>query len=202
MRSPGFRRGNFARLGGLVNKSLDQMGLRHRILEYQVMGKWKQVVGPHIAAATVAERVQDGILFICCKSSAWANECTLHKQHIITELNRAAGRKVITDIRFSSKGYKRALEAALASQRPAVPKDDIESVQLDPEASALADRAAANAPSPELAKRIQHAILTGKRMEKTRLSEGWRKCSTCNNLHRGKSEICDDCRAEMTKGRG
>lgn len=198
MRNSGFRRGSFNRLGGLVNKSLDQLGLRHRILEYQVMGKWKQVVGPHIAAATVAERVQDGVLFVCCKSSAWANECTLHKQHIVKELNRAAGRKVITDIRFSSRGYRKALEASLAAQKPGVQKTDIEAVQLDPEASAVAERAAANAPSPELAKKIQHAVLTGKRLEKTRLEQGWRKCCTCNNLHPGKSDVCEDCKNQFS----
>lgn len=192
--SSGFRRGNFNRLGGLVNKSLDELGLRHKILEHQVIGKWKQVVGQGIAAATVAERVHEGILYVCCKSSAWANECTFHKQHIIKELNRAAGKKVITDIRFSSRGYKKALEAALASETISKPNDDIERVKIDPEAVNVAERVASTAPSEELAKRIQHAVLISKKLEQAKLKEGWRKCSTCNNLHNGKHDICDNCR--------
>ncbi|MCX6343777.1 MAG: DUF721 domain-containing protein [Armatimonadetes bacterium] len=194
MRRSDFRRGNFNRLGGLVNRSLEEMGLRHKIMQYQAVIKWKQVVGTHIAAVTVAERIQEGILYVCCKSSAWANECTFHKQHIIKELNKAAGSKVVTDIRFSSRGFKKALEASLAANKPNIPKDDIEAVEIDLLASELAQKVASISPSEELAKRIAHAVLTSKKLEKSKLENGWRKCSMCNNLHDGKSDICDNCK--------
>jgi len=150
----------------LVNESLDQLGLRHKILEHQAVDKWKQVVGPHIAAATVVERVNDGMLFVCCKSSAWANECTFHKEHIIKELNRAVGKKVISDIRFSSRGFKRALEASLAKEKTTAAKNDIESIELDSSASKVAEEVASVSPSEELAKKIRHVVLTSKRREK------------------------------------
>lgn len=167
MRGSGFRRGSLSRLGGLVNKSLDELGVRHRILEHQAADKWKQVVGPHIATATVVERVHDGILFVCCKSSVWANECTFHKQHIITQLNRAAGKKVITDIRFSSRGFKRALELSLAQQATPAGKSDIESIELDSSELEMAEKLASVSPSEELAKKIQRAVLTSKRRAKS-----------------------------------
>lgn len=150
----------------MVNESLDQLGLRHKILEHQAVDKWKQVVGPHIAAATVVERVNDGMLFVCCKSSAWANECTFHKEHIIKELNRAVGKKVISDIRFSSRGFKRALEASLAKEKTTAAKNDIESIELDSSASKVAEEVASVSPSEELAKKIRHVVLTSKRREK------------------------------------
>lgn len=155
----------------MVNQSLDELGLRHKILEHQAVDKWKQVVGPHIAAATVVERVHDGTLFVCCKSSAWANECSFHKEHIIKELNRAAGKKVITDIRFSSRGFKRALEVSLAGQELSPAKGNIESIELDPSASEVAQKVASVSPSEELAKKIRHVILTSKRREKAQQEE-------------------------------
>lgn len=196
MRSSSFRRGNLNRLGGFVNQSLDSLGLRHRILEYQLMSKWKQVVGPHIANATVTERVQDGVLFVCCKSSVWANECTFHKQRIIKELNKSAGRQIIKDIRFSSRGYRKALETLLAGQNPPKPKENLDLVEIDETEAKKAENVVSNCPSDELANKIKRAILTSKKLQQSKLKDGWKQCSTCNNLHNGKYNICDNCRTD------
>jgi hypothetical protein len=163
-----FRGGGINRLGGVLNKSLDEMGLRHKVTEHQTVARWAEIVGPNIAGASMADRIQNGILYVCCKSSTWANELSFHKEHIIKQLNSAAGSKIVTDIRFTSRGYRKVVQAR---------KDEgtvlrgLDKIKIDDEASKLAEKVASVASSPELAAKIQKAVLTSKRLEKVRSEE-------------------------------
>ena len=106
------------------------------MLEREAVEKWKEVVGPQVAASTGAERVRDGILFVCCKSSMWSSELSFYKDDIVKRLNAAVGRNLITDIRFSAKGFTRARQressedgvvAQAASEAIPVQKADVAS---------------------------------------------------------------------------
>jgi hypothetical protein len=181
------------RIGGIVNQTLDSLGLRRKILEQQCMQRWRQIVGPQIAAATVPDKVRDGIMFVCCKSSVWANELTFLKKDIIGRINKAAKASIITDIRFSSAGYKRALEAVLKEELSPEAKS-VEAVEVDESAKEFAAKVASSAPSEELAKKIEKAIITSQRLKKLKIEEGWRKCAKCGELHDGRGDLCGRCR--------
>jgi len=157
-----FRRGNLFRLGGLVKSTLDHLGLSRQLLERQALTKWAQVVGPHNAAASAPENIRDGVMFVACKNSMWANELSLHKERIIGRLNKALGGNVVKDIRFSARGFKRAKEA-IAKEAFAGESNSLEAIQL-PESEAKKAREVASAsPSAELAELIEKAVLTSKR---------------------------------------
>ena len=190
MRRSSFRRGNLSRVGGLVNGTMDELGLRHKILEHQAVDKWKVVVGPQIAASSVAERVRDGILFVCCKSSTWSSELTLHKDDILKRLNASVGKKVITDIRFSARGFSR-LSQSVVEEVAKIDPVALETIDVD---SQVASKVASTAPTSELAQRIQQAIITSKRLAELKRREGWKKCPKCRELHDGEHEMCDNCR--------
>ena len=158
-----------SRLGGVVNKTLDDLGLRSRVLEQQAVNRWAEVVGPQIASSSTAQRVQDGVLFVGCKSSMWANELALHKDQIVKRLNKAVGREVIKDIRFSARGFKKpqapSKEASMGASK------SLEAIQLREEDINIARSAASSAPSAELAERIEKAILTSKRLAELKRRE-------------------------------
>lgn len=187
-------RKNFSRMGGIVNVSLENLGLRHKILEIQAMSKWKEVVGKQIADVTLPERVRDGVLFVCCKSSIWSNELTFHKLDIVKRLNIAVGKKdTITDIRFSARGYKRALEGTQKEEGSTRVKG-LEAVPVAEEETQAVSKLASGAPSQELAAKIQKAVLTSKRMEQVKIQEGWKRCKKCSALHSGDSDFCVLCK--------
>lgn len=169
MNRPSFRRSSMSRLGGVVNNTLDELGLRSRVLEHQAVDRWAEVVGPHIASSSTAQRVQDGILFVGCKSSMWANELALHKDQIVKRLNKALGRGVVKDIRFSARGYKR--QQAPSKEASVSPWKSLEAIQLPEEDVKAAQSAAASSPSAELAERIEKAILTSKRLAELKRRE-------------------------------
>lgn len=165
MRRPMFRSGGISRLGGLLNASLDDLGIRQKVLEQQTVGRWAEVVGSNIAAASMADKIREGVLFVCCKSSTWANELSFHKEHIIKKLNAAAGKKIVKDIRFTARGYRKIVESKRDEDTSLKGLDKIE---LDKETSEVAQRVASVAASPELAAKIQNAVLASKRLEKVK----------------------------------
>ncbi len=165
MRRPMFRGGGINRLGGLLNASLDDLGIRNKIIEQQTISRWAEVVGPNIAGASMADKIHEGVLFVCCKSSTWANELSYHKEHIKKKLNAAAGKTVVKDIRFTARGYRKKVESLRDEGNRPVGLDKIE---LDEKSSRVIEKLASIAPSPELAEKIQKAITASKRLEKVK----------------------------------
>jgi hypothetical protein len=144
-----------------MKSTLDSLGLRQKIAEQQAIEKWREVVGPQIAAVTYVDSVRDGVMFVSCKSSMWASELTLHAPDILKRLEQSVGRKVIRELRFGSRGFKKSQ-----------PKESTEGefepdrVRLTAEEQDAAARTAAEAASIELAQKIERAILAGKRRRK------------------------------------
>ncbi len=191
MRRSGFRRGFPDRLGGLVKRSLADLGLGHKVMEQQALQKWAQVVGPQIAAATVADKVQDGVMFICCKSSMWCNELTFHKVDIIKKLNAAVGGKVIDDLRFSARGFKKVEQARREPHTTRA--KGLDAISIEESEVKAVEKIAESASNPELADKIKKAVLTSKRLQALKRQEGWRECSKCGRLHNDSGDICNLC---------
>lgn len=193
MRRTGYMKSNPKRLGGLLGASLDDMGLTQKILEHQALAKWGEVVGTQIAASTIAERVRDGIMFVCCKSSMWSNELTMHKSDIIKRLNKSVGKNIITDIRFSARGFRKVLEQAQKEQTDTRVRN-LEKVEVDESANESAAKVAAQVDDVNLAKRIEKAVLSSKRLSEVKRQEGWIDCPKCGALFNGEHKVCDNCR--------
>lgn len=151
-----FRRSNISRVGGMLKSTLQGLGIQEQLLQQKAVEKWKSVVGPQIAASTTPESVRDGILFVCCKSSMWSSELSLHKDDIVKRLNAAVGKPVVKDIRFSARGFRKA---SSETQNVAEPEAKIE---LSSEEVKAAEEVAATCSSEELAEKVRRAILTSK----------------------------------------
>jgi predicted nucleic acid-binding Zn ribbon protein len=87
-----------------VHTALDELignlGIQRKLKEYDAVRFWDDIVGEHIAKAAVPVRIQQGVLVVRVKTSAWRNELTLQKKMLIERLNAALGERVVKDIRF------------------------------------------------------------------------------------------------------
>ncbi|MGC8862014.1 MAG: DciA family protein [Armatimonadota bacterium] len=162
MRQRWLRRGNLSRAGSLVSSALGRLGAQEKVLEQQAVAKWPQVVGPQVAAASKAERVMQGVLFVACKSSTWASELSLHKDRIVKRINDSLGTTVVKDIRFSARGFRQAKETK--SER----EEKVEAVGLAQPDIEKAKQISRVCSSPELASLVERAVLTSKRLGKLR----------------------------------
>lgn len=151
-----FRRSNISRVGGMLKSTMQGLGIQEKILEQKAIANWRSVVGKQIAASTTPESIREGTLFVCCKSSMWSSELSLHKNDIVKRLNAAVGKPVVKDIRFSARGFrKRAEESDVPEAKP-------KAVTLSPEDIRAADELAAACSSEELAEKVRRAILSSK----------------------------------------
>lgn len=157
-----------SRVGSFVQATLGSLGVEERVLEQKVLGSWPEVVGPQIAAATNAERISDGTLFVTCKSSMWSNELSLHKPQIVKRLNAAVGKNIVGDIRFSARGFRRNDSKNRVTRRA---EPALDSIPLTPDDLKAVDQVAAACESEDLAVKVKQAMLAGKRMQRLKAKE-------------------------------
>ena len=83
-------------MSALVN----DLGIGPALAQYDVITSWPDVVGEQVARVTVAQRIDNGVLFIGVSSAAWRAELSMKRLAIIDKLNAKAGAYVVKDIRF------------------------------------------------------------------------------------------------------
>lgn len=88
------------RLGSILERVLDRLGMKRRLKEATVLTVWGQEVGPKLARMTRALQVEQGVLIVSVRNSVWANELGFFKRELIKRVNARIGEGTIKDIRF------------------------------------------------------------------------------------------------------
>ncbi|MEO5769559.1 MAG: DUF721 domain-containing protein, partial [Polyangia bacterium] len=78
---------------------MSRLGGTGRALEYRVFEAYAEAAGHVLRARTVPDSFRDGTLFIRVGSAALAHELTLLRAELLTRLDSALGRGVVTGIR-------------------------------------------------------------------------------------------------------
>ena len=83
-----------------LESTLKQLGLSARVRQYEVLERWPAIVGEHIAAVTVPQRIDHGKLIVRVSRSTWRNELVFLKKEIIAKINKAMNQEIVNDIIF------------------------------------------------------------------------------------------------------
>ncbi len=89
------------KMGPVIEQLLKKYDLWQGYLQYLVVEKWPEAVGPPLCEVTRAESISRGKLKVLVKDSVWAYHLTMLKPQLISKLNKEAGSKVVKDIFFS-----------------------------------------------------------------------------------------------------
>lgn len=87
-------------LAGYLRKS----GLGDRLEEVSAVDEWAERVGDRIAAVTEARHVENGVLFVAVRSSAWLMELRMMEADVRRRLNEGRSKGRIDRIRFVMEG--------------------------------------------------------------------------------------------------
>lgn len=87
-------------LGASLSEFLRSLGIEGRVHEYEVMGRWAEIVGENIADASEPIRVSDGVLLVKVRSSSWRNELVYMKDEILDKIEKMVAKGVIRDIKY------------------------------------------------------------------------------------------------------
>jgi len=87
--------------GDLLPKLLQQLGLRERLHETEVMQAWAQIVGDFIAAHSAPVSLREGLLVVRVLQPALHYQFeTISKPEILRKLKQRFGARTIRQIRF------------------------------------------------------------------------------------------------------
>ncbi len=185
-------------LKGVLLNTISGMDAGGMIRQSMALDCWEMVVGQQAAAASHAESVRDGILFVCTRSSVWSHELTLHKQRIITGINRVLGGKVIEDIIYRARGVPAKtteVETPLAPSQEILDAVILEQFELQ-ELNQLLDSCSTITDERARAAVTSRAIREAK-LRHWRLERGWRVCVKCNAVHNTKESECPLCKLHV-----
>lgn len=176
-------------LSSIIDKTLMDRRIAHRLKEAAALLIWDDVVGQKISEATEVENVRDGILFVKTKSPAWSNELAFYKKEIISKLNDKLQENVIKDVRFIAGHIVRN------RTKPFTPQDDdsseLDSITLsDEEIRFIEETASSAGPASADIKSTMEAAL---KLNKWRLLHGWTPCKVCGCLQNEPSGVCAYC---------
>jgi len=88
------------RVGDLVEGVLEDAGVRDQIRRQSVVEAWDEIVGEKIADVTRAVRVDEAVLYVEVRSSAWLMELNLMKPSILERVNEERDEGRIEKVRF------------------------------------------------------------------------------------------------------
>lgn len=87
-----------------LHEILNQLVVKHKLEEVvkkqEVIEKFNDIVGKHIAEQVSIKDCSNGILTIEVESSAWKNEIFLQREKIIEKINGYFGKQVVKQIRI------------------------------------------------------------------------------------------------------
>lgn len=91
---------NTGSIGSTILKLFQHMGMSEKLVEQQAVIIWPKVVGEHIANASEALSIKDGILTISVKNQSWKTELSYMKDDICKKLNKTLGESIVSDIKI------------------------------------------------------------------------------------------------------
>lgn len=93
-------RHNEYKLKDAIDLLLKTYKLDEKLDEKKLISSWNNIMGKMIANHTTDIYIKNKQLIVHLDSAALKNELLLSKSKIITLLNEAAGKEVITDVKF------------------------------------------------------------------------------------------------------
>ncbi len=91
-----------------MNSVVSSMGIKASYEAARVIDAWPEIVGADIAARAVADRVVDGVLFVCVEKDVWRQQLHMQREEILHKIHRLPYGRAISEIRLV--GGKKGLD--------------------------------------------------------------------------------------------
>lgn len=99
------------KISDVLLKIAKKFDLEIKIVEQTINKNWTKLVGERIASHTKPDTVSYRKLLVHVDSPAWMQQLTFLKEDIIKNINEAAGRQIIKEIRFQIGDVTKDVEA-------------------------------------------------------------------------------------------
>ena len=95
------KKDNMRNVGELIKKVLDKHKLSDKLIEYDAIDIWKEIIGKQLSIYISDEKIYKNKLYIKTNSSSLRNELSYKKTDLISQINTKVGKNLISDIIFN-----------------------------------------------------------------------------------------------------
>lgn len=183
--------GNLTKIRASLDKVIKRTDLEDRLKEALCLEAWDDVVGPTNAQVTKADAILDGIMFVCVKNSAWAQELGFLKQDIIKKINQKVGKNVVREIQFKTRTLKKQVKSKNKTEKT------VQDITLSEQEISDLKKIVSQEDDEFLKERMLQLLISQKKLEKLKKLSGWISCKRCGSLHEGPDDICPICKMEL-----
>lgn len=180
--------------------------MQEKLRQHSAPLVWAEVVGEYVAAATEVLGVENGVLRISARTSAWANEISLRKPDLLRRLNDKINQRgvnrvktaALRDIHCVARGIsdKKTAKPSLNPRRTP-PADELNAVKLPTEEIVAIEKCVHLITDATLRSRLRNARMAEARLRYWRMENGWQPCGTCGTLAPPPLSVaCSRCRVE------
>jgi predicted nucleic acid-binding Zn ribbon protein len=100
-KSSKIRHSQALRLSPVIDAVIGNLGMKKRYNGWQIVNQWPAIVGDKIAAATKADRFEDGILFVKVKDAAWRQELSMQIDSLLDAIHKKPHGRYVKQIRLA-----------------------------------------------------------------------------------------------------
>ena len=181
-------------LSGILDEVLRRTDVAEAAHEARAVMLWPEIVGPQMARASEAVKVQAGTLVVVTRSSSWSQEFSFQKETILRKYRERLGRGVVKDLRFTV-GSVRGISPQAYPQGPST--EELLHIRLSEE-EVQRIQEAATSDDPELGQAICRALTREAQLRQWHLQHGARPCPRCGAAYRTVHDLCPACRQDDT----
>jgi predicted nucleic acid-binding Zn ribbon protein len=145
----------FTNLSDLVKAGLKRVGLQGSVKEKTAKVFWAEIVGEKTASVTIVDNVRDGVLYVTCRDSIWAQQLHFLRPVLIEKLNERLGKGVIKEIRLSGVGFRKGQKREDAEEQPE--KSEVKVTLTEEEVEGIA-KIAEIVEDPGMAERVARGL--------------------------------------------
>ncbi|MDQ2850926.1 DciA family protein [Dermatophilaceae bacterium Sec6.4] len=91
-------------LGAQFDRLLAERGWQLDVAAGTVMGRWREIVGPEVAAHSEPVTYADGVLTVKADSTAWATQLRLLSSTMLGRMEQLVGADVVLELRVTGPG--------------------------------------------------------------------------------------------------
>ena len=194
------RAGKMSPMTEAVRAFLDRWGRGRKARENLAFFVWAEAVGPEIAKRARVRGVQSGVLYADAESPVAADVFQGEAEQIRGRLNRLLGEEVISEVRFSSRGFERESRRARRPPRTMPTEEELAAIELEEKERAQIDLLCESVEESELRSLVGYVATRVAKIEAWCKQKRWKKCSLCGARFRGGGKVCEPC-AVRTKAR-
>jgi predicted nucleic acid-binding Zn ribbon protein len=184
------RHTSFNPLSHVLDEALRKLDLTEAALEARAVMLWPEIVGPQVARASEARKVQGGTLLVVTRSSAWNQELGFQKEAVLRSYKERLGKAFVRDLRCTV-GPVRGVAPAHAEPPPA----EVARIRLS-QTEIEQIRRASQTEDPELSQAIRRALTREAQVRQWQLEHGARPCPRCGAAYRTSQPLCPACRQD------